>query len=129
MKILLITFVLVLTSLVGCSSKSTKDNSSTHVPSPNLLPPKDVPLPNNSNPTDSKSATSPNKSMKALECKRNSETRSLSIEEVSPKGCQLIYSHFNPKKPIAWSSKGLNHCESVLERIKGKLEAAQFKCQ
>lgn len=130
MKILLICFVFLLTSVVGCSSKSTKEKNSEHsqndkIPSKN----ESQPLPNKAAEADSKKAPTANQSVKSVVCKRDSETRNLSIEEVSPKGCQLIYSNFNPTKPVAWSSKGNKHCESVMDRIKGKLETANFKCQ
>lgn len=127
MKILLIAFIL-LTGVIGCSSKSKKETATVQTPSPSAIPPKETqPLPNNSAAVDTKSATS--KVLKETTCKRDSEIRNLSIEEVSPKGCQLMYSNFNPKKPVAWSSKSSEHCESVMERIKGKLEAANYKCQ
>lgn len=130
MKILLICFGFLLTSVVGCSSKSTKEKNSAHIANENLLPKKESEsLPNKAAELDSNKAASANQSVKSIVCKRDSETRSLNIEEVSPKGCQLIYSNFNPTKPVAWSSKGNKHCESVMDRIKGKLETANFKCQ
>jgi hypothetical protein len=130
MKILLITFVFLLTSIVGCSSKSKKENATAQQVNANLpAKTESVPSAKDSSVVASKSTINESTSMKALTCNRDSESRNLSIVEVSPKGCQLIYSKFSPKKPVAWSPNGHKHCESVMARIKSKLEAANFKCQ
>lgn len=130
MKILLITFVFLLTTVVGCSSKLKKDNASAQSANANLPVKNESSSPsNNSTTADSKQPISDNKSLKELTCTRDSESRSLKVEESAPKGCKLMYSNFNPKQPVAWSSNGHKHCETVMERIKDKLEAASFKCQ
>jgi hypothetical protein len=47
---------------------------------------------------------------------------------LQPKGCKLWYTKDGSKTNPASSTKGPGHCETVRDRIRGKLETAEFKC-
>jgi hypothetical protein len=47
---------------------------------------------------------------------------------LQPKGCKLWYTKDGSKTNPASSTKGPGHCETVRDRIRGKLETADFKC-
>lgn len=62
-------------------------------------------------------------------CKRDSDVREVYIEPVSPLGCKLWYSNIKTGNPVASSTKGLTHCETVNQKIRSNLETAGFKCE
>jgi hypothetical protein len=53
----------------------------------------------------------------------------MEIDKSQPAGCELKYSRFSEKDPVAWSFKGPTHCEKVRDQIKNTLEGAGFKCE
>lgn len=63
-----------------------------------------------------------------LACTRGQESRTVKIERLTPKGCKVWYSSFGTTDPVAWSTQGGAHCESVSKKIQGNLEAAGFAC-
>lgn len=63
------------------------------------------------------------------ECARDQDTRVLEIASVQPKGCELNYTKFGNTEAVASSAVGLEHCQTVRDRIRGKLEEAGYKCQ
>ena len=62
-------------------------------------------------------------------CSRESDIREIYIEPVTPQGCKLWYSNYKTGSPTAWSTKGLEHCETVNQKIRDNLSMAGFKCQ
>jgi hypothetical protein len=113
--------ILIATSAVlmfGCASSKQKEADSTPVPvsapAPSVAP---------VSPTGGESAKS------TITCTANQDKRTMEIENSKPMGCKLKYSKFSETDPVAWSFKGLTHCKSVQNQIRGTLEAAGFKCE
>lgn len=87
-----------------------------------------APAPAASTPTPAPVATKDSPAADTVTCQRGSEERLMSIEMIQPKGCKLWYTKDGGKTNPASSTKGPNHCETVRDRIRGKLETANFKC-
>lgn len=73
-------------------------------------------------------AVSDMKTSTETSCKSGSDTRVLAVK-VAGSGCELHYTKFGETNSVASSQNGTEYCQSVLERIKGKLEGAGFTCQ
>ncbi|MCB0422608.1 MAG: hypothetical protein KDD61_16520 [Bdellovibrionales bacterium] len=61
-------------------------------------------------------------------CKLEKDERSIQIDPID-KGCTVMYTKFGDKKEVASSKWGMNHCQTVKDRIVQKLSDAGFKCQ
>ncbi|MCB0362052.1 MAG: hypothetical protein KDD35_05005, partial [Bdellovibrionales bacterium] len=62
-------------------------------------------------------------------CQSGKDTRDLSVMKTESGGCELHYSKFGQSNVVATARNGSEHCEEILNRIKGKLEEAKFSCQ
>jgi hypothetical protein len=81
--------------------------------------------------SDSKSDNGAAKATAAGEitCKKKEESRTLRLEALQPKGCNLWYSKHGDKDPMATSKSSAEHCEKVRDKIRKNLETAGYKCE
>lgn len=61
-------------------------------------------------------------------CKSGSDTRLIEIVSKGT-GCAVEYTKQEEKSEIASAMHETQHCTNVLEKVKGKLEAAGFSCE
>jgi hypothetical protein len=112
-------FRLVLLSaffLAACSSGPTKPSESAPVTKTETkAEPKDV---------QKKSAAA---NGEKIECKVTGDERTLEVRETG-KGCELAYVKGGNEGIVATSANGKEHCVSVQNKIKERLEGAGFKC-
>ena len=118
--------------LASCSSKSTKSDAATDSAATAKTEMK----------ADAKAA--PAKAEKAAKraaaeeakgevsgrasCKSGAETRLIEIVNKGT-GCAVEYTKQNEKSEIASAAHETQHCSAVLEKVKGKLQAAGFSCE
>jgi hypothetical protein len=67
-------------------------------------------------------------SIRSVFCRSGGETRKL-VSEISEKSCEVIYERNGEKTVAASAQNDPTHCEKVVDRIRGNLEKAGFKCQ
>lgn len=82
-------------------------------------------------PTPAPSPTAPARTDRfpaGIKCTLDEDTRKIEINGQG-EGCQVHYLKFGNSSVIASSASGFAHCESIRDRIRGKLEAAGFKCE
>jgi hypothetical protein len=65
----------------------------------------------------------------SLECSSGADKRTLEVKKTSAAGCELNYTKFGNTAQVASSGSGHEHCESVRDKIKTKLEAAGYSCK
>lgn len=64
---------------------------------------------------------------KTIQCDSGSDKRTLEIK-VLDQGCEFIYTKQDKPSTLATQKVGFTKCDEVAEKIKGKLEASNFKC-
>lgn len=62
----------------------------------------------------------------AIECKSGTDVRNLELKTASAGGYEVVYTKFGEAKSIATGGK--EHCEAILNRVKGNLANAGFTC-
>lgn len=72
--------------------------------------------------------TETSKLLKAMTCMKGSDTRLLEVTTENG-GCELKYTKMGETKSVATSVKGTSHCNSVKDRIIGKLQEASYNCK
>ena len=72
--------------------------------------------------------TEKSKVLKAMTCMKGSDTRLLEVTSENG-GCELKYTKMGETKSVANSVKGTSHCNSVKDRIIGKLQEASYNCK
>ncbi|NJL24398.1 MAG: hypothetical protein HC902_03995 [Calothrix sp. SM1_5_4] len=115
---------------VGCSTgKKTADKTAAqNVVAPAQAPATATASTTATQPPDAKSKPAKSEEKPVMTCARGSETRTIRIEDVQPKGCKLWYSTRSETEPTATSSIGPDHCNQVRDRIRQNLESAGFAC-
>lgn len=63
-----------------------------------------------------------------MSCQNGTDSRFVRIETASPKECKVLYSKWGSTESVATSSSGSEHCEKTVDKIKGNLEKAGYKC-
>jgi hypothetical protein len=61
-------------------------------------------------------------------CSSGSDSRSLEIKDLES-GCEVIYTKQNEPKTIAQAKNDKSFCSQTVDKVKGNLENAGFKCQ
>ncbi|MBX3022499.1 MAG: hypothetical protein KF799_12575 [Bdellovibrionales bacterium] len=118
-------FIAVLAAIsVGCASASKTASTTPNVATPAVPAKASLAVPAPAKPAP---ALVDDKAKYA--CLRGQETRSVKIEMTAPKGCKVFYSTHGNTDPVAWSTTGTSHCESVSSKIRTNLESAGFKCE
>lgn len=64
----------------------------------------------------------------SVTCTNKSDTRKISILNVTEGGCGVVYNKMGEDKTVATAKVDMNHCENVSGKIKSNLEAAGFDC-
>jgi hypothetical protein len=64
----------------------------------------------------------------ALACEQGTDKRTVLIESKDG-GCEVHYSKFGNSEKIAYSAHSQEYCVEVKEKIRSRLEAAQFTCK
>lgn len=130
-----LTLIAAVLFLAACSSKGTKSDAATDTAAAKAAEAK----------ADARAATASGaaKGEKAAKraadeakgevsgrasCKAGAETRLIEIVSRGT-GCAVEYTKQNEKSEIASAAHETQHCTAVLERVKGKLEAAGFSCE
>lgn len=78
-----------------------------------------------SNPT----AKTESAAMGKITCVSGTDSRDLEMTAADGKACVLNYTKQGNTQEVASGVADTNHCNEVRDRIKGKLEAAGFKCE
>lgn len=110
--------------LAACASTSSKQKESA--PSTGTVPPAASPAGTKAEAKDAKKKSAAATGGK-IECKVTGDERSLEVRE-SGKGCELAYVKGGNEGIVATSANGKEHCVSVQNKIKERLEGAGFKC-
>lgn len=63
-----------------------------------------------------------------VNCRNGNDVRVLHAEPRGT-GCQMMYTKGGRKSVVANAATGLDHCESVLDKIRSKLESSNFTCE
>lgn len=63
-----------------------------------------------------------------LSCAKEKDARTVEIEAVGKKACNVWYTKFGSRDKIAWSTTGTEHCDKVRGRIEENLKTAGFQC-
>jgi len=122
-KKIAVSVVMTVFATACASTNKTTEPASTPAPTKAAAPVKP------SQSTTPKAVAKPEtKATAAVECIQGKDTRTLHVVSQSPAGCELKYSKFGNTDTAATSSTGLQHCETVRDKIKGNLETAGFKC-
>ena len=67
--------------------------------------------------------------MGKITCVSGTDSRELEMTAADGKACVLNYTKQGNTQEVASGVADTNHCNEVRDRIKGKLEAAGFKCE
>lgn len=110
--VLISSFVL----LVGCSSGGQKKAEAPAAPAPVKTEEKAT------KETPKKEATSG-----AVKCSVTGDERLLEVR-AQGKGCELAYTKGGSEGIVATSANGMEHCQSVQQKIKERLSGAGFSC-
>jgi hypothetical protein len=61
-------------------------------------------------------------------CKQNTDERKLANRALKDGGCEVVYSKFGQSTSVATSQNGTEHCQRIVEKMKGNLTASGFQC-
>lgn len=114
MKVLLVSLTLV---LVACSSQPNQKSSSVS---------------NQSKPQTGVNGAAPltqyDNVIGEIECKNKNDIRKITNSKVKSGGCAVDYTKFSETNQVAVAKYNMDHCLTVFDRIKSKLEDAGFSC-
>lgn len=102
----------------GCASKSKTAPPAAETPA--------AAAPDAAAKPDAKAA--PESKNAAVTCEKQADKRILEVR-AKDKGCELAYTKNGQEAVVASSHSGPTHCQTSLDKIKGKLEAAGFTCK
>lgn len=120
---LALTLVLILTSLAGCASASSPKQPDTAQPAPS-------PSPSAAPAAKSSGRKSASQDVVEIRCTLAKDERIIMLQPDSP-GCEVYYTRpGEPEAKIVASAKhGLDHCRSVVERMRTNLTNSGFACK
>lgn len=76
---------------------------------------------------NAKAAAEKTETQAGLICTNGKDART--VKNIASKtGCQVMYTKAGKESEVASSSKSDAHCKDVVAKMRGKLEAAGFKC-
>lgn len=64
----------------------------------------------------------------SVTCTNKSDTRKISVLNVTEGGCGVVYNKMGEDKTVAMAKSDMNYCDSVSSKIKTNLEGAGFNC-
>jgi hypothetical protein len=113
-KLVLLLTCLMISSFSGCASSQRTEKSKTT--------PKATPV------TTTGNETPMIPTAVEIRCLSGKDERIISIQPVG-QGCQVVYTRHTEISPIANSTKSMEYCNDVAQKMKLNLEASRFKCQ
>lgn len=127
MKALIALSALVL--VAGCASKNTKTDA----------PASGAAAPAAAAPAKADGKAAPAKAAKAAaskgevsdkaSCKSGGDMRLIEVVSKEGGGCAVEYTKQNEKQQIATAEHETQHCANVMQKVRGKLEAAGYQCE
>lgn len=116
--------LLITVSWIGCGSKPSKDldvtDSTQATQETNHKDSK------KSSPAVSEASNEPNQ--QRVECSVEGDQRWIEVRQQG-EGCETIYHKFGKEDVVATAFKGMDHCNSILDRIQTNLTQAGFNCK
>lgn len=64
----------------------------------------------------------------SVTCTNKSDTRKISVLNVTEGGCGVVYNKMGEDKTVAMAKSDMNYCDTVSSKIKTNLEGAGFNC-
>lgn len=64
----------------------------------------------------------------AVTCTSKSDSRKISVLNVTEGGCGVVYNKMGEDKTVAMAKVDMNYCDNVSNKIKSNLEGAGFNC-
>lgn len=110
----IVSLITVTLLAVGCAQSTKKTNATTDAKTTNAK---------EAGKTAAKGTTT---SAGAVECKSGTDVRTLEVKTASAGGYEVVYTKFGEAKSIATGGK--DHCDAILNRVKGNLANAGFTC-
>jgi hypothetical protein len=128
MKALIALSALVL--VAGCASKNTKtDAPASGAAAPAASAPKAGKADEKSAPKAAKAAAAKGEVSDKASCKSGGDMRLIEVVSKEGGGCAVEYTKQNEKQQIATAEHETQHCANVMQKVRGKLEAAGYQCE